>query len=89
MPTYTPLRFNVGQPQEEKPWPIWYFIIYLIILAAVWLWAKPIMDELVTGLVEPLSIAGYMDLFYNLLVWILFIGLVWIGISKTFRHRGG
>jgi flagellar biosynthesis/type III secretory pathway M-ring protein FliF/YscJ len=87
-PVISPARLNYGMPQENKPWPLWFFPIYIVILIVLWLVAKPIMDELVTQLIEPLSIAGYLDLFYHILVYVLFIGLFWIGFSNTFRREG-
>ncbi len=79
-------NYNYGQPQEEKPWAVWEFVLYIIVLAVLWLVAKPVMDALVTGLIEPLSIAGYLDFFYNAFVWIFFIGMLWVGFSNTFRR---
>lgn len=84
-----PLRFNYSQPsQPEKPWPIWVFILYVGGLGILWLLSKPIIDALVTNLIYPLHLAGYLQLFFDVLPYIVFFGLLWIGFRKTFKREG-
>lgn len=78
------INYGVTDP-DEKPWSVWYFAAYIVFLLVLWLVAKPVIDGIVDALVDPLSIAGYLDFTYQAIAWILFIGLFWIGFSRTFR----
>lgn len=77
-PSYQP-------PAEEKPWPIYVFVGYVVFLAVIWLVAYPVISAIYDGIVEPLDIPGYLDLLIKSFPWILFLGLLWIGFRKTFK----
>lgn len=83
----TPVRL-VRADSEEKPWPIWAFILYLVALAIIWLIAYPVINDIVEAIVIPLGLPGYLELFFEALPWILFIGFIWIAFRKTFRREG-
>jgi len=82
-----PVRF-VRADSEEKPWPIWAFVLYIVALAILWLIAKPVIDDLVDFLIIPLGLPGYLEFFFNALPYILFVGFLWIAFRKTFRREG-
>lgn len=76
------------QQQEEKPWPVWVFILYIVFLVILWLVAYPVIKAITTTLIDPLTLPGYLDLFFKGLPYILFLGLTWIGFRKTFKREG-
>lgn len=84
----TPMRLIRADNEEEKPWPIWAFILYIVAMAIMWLFAYPVISDIVDAIVIPLGLPGYLEVFFEALPWILFIGFIWIAFRKTFRREG-